>query len=154
MRKRSAGLMMYRMRSGEPEILLVHPGGPFWTKKDKGAWFLPRGEEGDGEEPLAAAKREFEEETGVKPSGSFVELGTVKQKSGKTITAWAFEGDCDPAAIRSNTFAIEWPPKSGKQREFPEIDRAAFFDFDAAREKMHPVEFELFLHLRRLLDKS
>ena len=134
--------------------MLVHPGGPFWAKKDTGAWFLPKGEVEDGEGELAAAQREFEEEMGMKPAGPFFALGSVQRKSGKIVAAWAFEGDCDPAAIRSNTFAIEWPPKSGKQREFPEIDRAAFFDFDAAREKMHPVEFELFLHLRRLLDKS
>jgi len=145
---------MYRVRNGELQILLVHPGGPFWTKKDEGAWFLPKGELREDEEPLAAAKREFEEETGLKPTGPFAELGTVKQKSGKTITGWAFEGDCDPTTFHSNTFRIEWPPKSGKQREFPEIDRAAFFTLDAARRKIHPVEFELLLRLQHALNQA
>lgn len=142
---------MYRIRNGALEVLLVHPGGPLWAKKDKGAWFLPKGEVEEGEELLAAARREFEEEIGLPPRGALLELGTVKQNSGKIIHAWAFEGDCDPAAIRSNTFSIEWPPKSGKQREFPEIDRAAFLTLDVAREKMHPVEFEFVARLERLI---
>ncbi len=147
----SAGLAMYRRRNGALEILLVHPGGPFWARKDKGAWFLPKGEVENGEELFAAAKREFQEETGLPPKGPFVELGNVRQKSGKTVTAWAFEGDCDPAAIHSNMFTLEWPPKSGKRREFPEIDRAAFFTFEAAREKMHPLEFRLFTRLKKIV---
>jgi predicted NUDIX family NTP pyrophosphohydrolase len=151
MAKNSAGLAMYRTRNGELEILLVHPGGPFWAKKDQGAWFLPKGELETGEEPLAAAQREFEEETGLQPKGTFVSLGSVRQKSGKTIRAWAFEGDCDPELLRSNTFTLEWPPKSGKRREFPEIDRAAFFTFEVARDKMHPVELELFTRLKKIL---
>jgi len=151
MPKKSAGLAMYRVRDGAIEILLVHLGGPFWAKKDAGAWFLPKGEIGAGEDELAAAKREFEEETGIKPSEPLVALGSVKHKSGKTVTAWAFEGDCDPATIRSNTFTMEWPPRSGKQREFPEIDRADFFDTGRAREKMHPAEFEFFERLQKLL---
>jgi predicted NUDIX family NTP pyrophosphohydrolase len=151
MAKNSAGLAMYRRKNGAVEILLVHLGGPFWARKDKGAWFLPKGEVENGEEPFAAAKREFQEETGLEAKGPFVELGSVKQKSGKTVAAWGFEGDCDPAVIHSNTFTLEWPPKSGKQREFPEIDRAAFFSFEAAREKMHPVELELFTRLKKIL---
>jgi len=154
MAKRSAGLAMYRVRRGELEILLVHPGGPFWVKKDQGAWFLPKGEVKEGEEALVAAQREFQEETGLRPAGPFVELGSVRQKSGKTVSAWAFEGDCDPAAIRSNLFTIEWPPKSGKQREFPEIDRGAFFALDQARGKMHAVEFEFFMRLKAFLARD
>jgi predicted NUDIX family NTP pyrophosphohydrolase len=142
MPKTSAGLLMYRVRNGPLEILLVHLGGPFWAKKDEGAWFLPKGEIAPGEDELSAAKREFEEETGLKPTGPLLSLGSVKHKGGKVVTAWAFEGDCDPSALKSNTFTIEWPPRSGKQREFPEIDGAAFFTIEAARAKMHPAEFE------------
>jgi predicted NUDIX family NTP pyrophosphohydrolase len=144
MAKRSAGLAMYRVRHGALEILLVHPGGPLWAKKDNGAWFLPKGEVEDGEDELAAARREFEEETGLEPSGPFLSIGSVKQKGGKIVAAWAFEGNCDPSAIHSNRFSMEWPPRSGQQREFPEIDRAAFFTLEAARAKMHPAEFEFF----------
>jgi predicted NUDIX family NTP pyrophosphohydrolase len=144
---KSAGLLMYGTHSGLLEILLVHLGGPFWEKKDKGAWFLPKGEVAPGENELAAAKREFEEETGVRPAGPFLALGSVKHKSGKVVTAWAFEGDCDPSALKSNTFTIEWPPRSGKRQEFPEIDRAGFFTIEAARAKMHPAEFELAMRL-------
>lgn len=151
MAKTSAGLILYRMQSGQLEVLLVHPGGPFWGKKDEGAWFVPKGELNVGEEPLAGAKREFEEETGLKPEGEFLALGSVKQKSGKTIVAWAFEGDCDPSSIKSNTFSIEWPPKSGRQQEFPEIDRAGFFTVPQAKAKMHPVEYPLVLRLHELL---
>lgn len=151
MAKTSAGLILYRMQSGQLEVLLVHPGGPFWSKKDEGAWFVPKGELNVGEEPLAGAKREFEEETGLKPEGEFLALGSVKQKSGKTIVAWAFEGDCDPSSIKSNTFTIEWPPKSGRQQEFPEIDRAGFFTVTQAKAKMHPVEYPLVLRLHELL---
>jgi predicted NUDIX family NTP pyrophosphohydrolase len=144
MANRSAGMAMYRVRHGTLEILLVHLGGPFWAKKDNGAWFLPKGEVEHGEDDLVAAQREFEEETGLKPTGPFFALGSVKQKSGKIVTAWAFEGDCDPTAIHSNTFTIEWPPRSGKQRAFPEVDRAAFFTLETAREKMHPAELAFF----------
>ena len=142
MAKKSAGLLMYRLRSGALEVLLVHLGGPFWAKKDDGAWFIPKGEINPQENPFAAAKREFEEETGVTPTGIFLALGDVRHKSGKTVVAWAFEGNCDPAAVRSNTFSMEWPPKSGKQQEFPEVDRAVFFTVEQAKEKMHPGEFE------------
>jgi predicted NUDIX family NTP pyrophosphohydrolase len=151
MPKTSAGLILFRTRNEKLEVLLVHPGGPFWNKKDDGAWFIPKGELADGEELLAAAEREFEEETGVKPEGDFLPLGSVKQKSGKTVHAWAFAGDCDPAAVKSNTFTIEWPPKSGKMREFPEVDRAGFFTVAQAKVKMHPVEFPLVIRLQELL---
>lgn len=152
MAKISAGLLMYRHRSGELEVLLVHLGGPFWTKKDAGAWFVPKGEVNPGENELAAAKREFAEETGLQlASEELLALGTVTHKSGKKVFAWAFQGDCDPARVRSNTFEMEWPPRSGKQREFPEIDRAGFFTVAAAREKMHPSEFEFLLRLEKLL---
>ena len=151
MPKVSAGLVMYRMRGGEIEVLLVHPGGPFWAKKDAGAWFIPKGEVEPHEDLFSAAKREFLEETGLKAEGKFLKLGSVKHKSGKVVTVWAFEGDCEPASIRSNTFAMEWPPRSGKQKEFPEVDRAAFYTIEAAREKMHPAEFEFLTRLRELL---
>src|ERR1700683_4421607 len=108
----SAGLMMYRRRAEHLEVLLVHPGGPFWAQRDAGAWSIPKGEVGDGEDPFAAAKREFEEETGIKPSGDLVPLAAIRQKSGKVVQAWAFAGDCDPKDIRSNTFTMEWPPRS------------------------------------------
>ncbi|HEY6444250.1 MAG TPA: NUDIX domain-containing protein [Candidatus Acidoferrales bacterium] len=143
MAKKSAGLLMYRMRDGILEVLLVHLGGPFWVKKDAGAWFVPKGEVEPGEDELGAAKREFKEETGFDPGDELQPLGSVKHKSGKTVTAWAFEGDCDPATLKSNTFTLEWPPRSGKQKEFPEIDRACFFTLDEAREIIHPAEFEL-----------
>jgi len=154
MGKVSAGLLMYRRRNAQLEVLLVHLGGPFWAKKDAGAWFIPKGEVNSGEEEVAAARREFEEETGVKPSAELVALGSVKHKSGKKVSAWAFEGDCDPAAIRSNTFEMEWPPHSGKKREFPEIDRAGFFSIEAAREKMHPAEFEFLSRLVELFSRA
>lgn len=150
MPKKSAGLLMYRIRNAVLEVLLVHPGGPFWTRKDAGAWFIPKGEVAAGEDEAAAALREFTEETGLKPHGPFLALGAVRHKSGKIVTAWAFEGDCDPAALTSNTFAMEWPPHSGKVCEFPEIDRAAFFTVKAAKQKMHPAEFEFISRLERI----
>ncbi len=134
--KQSAGLLMYRIYDGRPEIFLVHPGGPFWSKKDFGAWSIPKGEYADGEDAFAAARREFFEETGFEPRGEFWELGTLRQPSGKRVTAWAFEGDCDAGAVRSNTFRMEWPPRSGHQAEFPEVDRAAWFPIEIAREKI------------------
>jgi len=154
MAKKSAGLVMYRIRGGALEVLLVHLGGPLWGKKDAGAWFVPKGEIEPGEDEFAAAQREFEEETGFKSTGPFLALGSVKHKSGKTVTAWAFEGDCDPAALRSNTFTMEWPPRSGKHHEFPEVDRAAWFTIEAAREKIHPAEFELLDRLGRHLEQG
>ncbi len=154
MSKVSAGLLMYRSRNAELEVLLVHLGGPFWAKKDAGAWFVPKGEINPGEDELSAAKREFAEETGLAPGAELLSLGNVKHKSGKKVSAWAFEGDCDPAALRSNTFQMEWPPHSGKMREFPEIDRAAFFTIEAAREKMHPAEFGFVTRLLQLISAA
>lgn len=140
MGKISAGLVMYRMVNGEIEVLLVHPGGPFWRNKDDGAWSIPKGEIEPEEDPLLAAQREFQEEMGIKPAGKFVSLGNVKLKSGKVVHAWAFEGDCDPATIKSNTFSLEWPPKSGKVQQIPEIDKAAFLPIMQARVKINPAQ--------------
>jgi predicted NUDIX family NTP pyrophosphohydrolase len=124
---------MYRWTKGELEVFLVHPGGPLWARKDRGAWTLPKGEYEADEDPLVAAQREFHEETGFLPSGTFVELGSVRQKSGKIVTAWAFEGDCDPAKLVSNTCTIEWPPRSGKRIEVPEVDRGQWYGLAEAR---------------------
>jgi predicted NUDIX family NTP pyrophosphohydrolase len=134
MPKRSAGLMMYRRSGIGLEIFLVHPGGPLWAKKDKGAWTLPKGEYEQDENPLAAARREFEEETGFQAIGEFRDLGSIRQKSGKIVTAWAFQGDCDPAKLASNTCEIEWPPHSGRRIEIPEVDRGRWFDVEETRE--------------------
>jgi predicted NUDIX family NTP pyrophosphohydrolase len=136
MAKRSAGLLLFKRCDGKVQVFLVHPGGPFWRKKDAGAWSIPKGEYEEGEDPLAAAKREFEEETGIKPQGKFIALGEIKQPSGKVVSAWAFEGDCSPKEIQSNTFSMEWPPKSGHKREFPEVDRADWFALDDARRRI------------------
>lgn len=133
MPKRSAGLLMYRRSMSELEVLLVHPGGPYFVKKDAGSWGIPKGEYGDKEAPLVAAQREFTEETGFVPAGKFVELGSVRQKSGKVVMAWAVEGDCDPAKLVSNTCTIEWPPRSGKSLEIPEIDQGRWFLLSEAR---------------------
>ena len=151
MPKISAGLLLYRRRSGKLEVLLVHPGGPFWATKDSGSWSIPKGEIDPDEEPLTAAKREFEEETGFKAEGTFIPLRPVKQKGGKVVQAWAFEGDCDPAALRSNMFTMEWPPRSGKQQEFPEVDRVEWFGIDAATEKINPGQAGLLEELNLLL---
>jgi len=127
MMKQSAGLLMFRHRRGAIEVLLVHPGGPFWAKKDDGAWSIPKGLFEDGEDALTAAKREFQEETGGRPVGAFIELGVFKQSGGKLVSAWAVEGEFDLTSFKSNSFAIEWPPRSGRMREFPEADRADWF---------------------------
>jgi len=148
MAKQSAGLMMYRTHGGRLEVLLVHFGGPFWVNKDAGAWSIPKGEVNPGEELLDAAKREFMEETGLKPQGNFAPLDSVKHRSGKVVSVWAFEGDCDPSSIKSNTFVLEWPPRSGKMREFPEIDRAAFFSMDVAETKILAAEAVLLSRLQ------
>lgn len=124
---------MFRRKGGELEVFLVHPGGPFWAAKDAGAWTVPKGEYVDGEEPLDAAKREFTEETGFTAAGEFIDLGTVRQTSGKIVSAWAFEGDCDPARLVSNFCEIEWPPRSGKKMEIPEVDRGAWFPVAKAK---------------------
>lgn len=127
---------MYRHTATVEEVLLVHPGGPLWRNKDSGAWSIPKGEYLDGEEPLNSAKREFEEETGIQPAGEFVPLGELRQPGGKIVTAWALQGDCDPATVKSNLFSMEWPPRSGTIREFPEVDRAEWFTVDVARDKI------------------
>lgn len=151
MPKLSAGLLMYRHGDGQLEVFLVHPGGPYWAKKDLGSWTIPKGEYPESsEDPLHAARREFQEETGFTAEGSFIPLGDLKQPSGKILTAWAFEGDCDSGQLKSNTFPLEWPPRSGQQVEFPEIDRGEWFVIQAAREKLLPGQRPL---LDRLLQK-
>ena len=136
MAKQSAGILLYRRSKGELQVFLAHPGGPFWAKKDAGAWTIPKGEIGEGENPLAAAKREFEEEIGVRLEGKFIELEPIRQKGGKLVLAWAIEGECDPGALRSNVFSMEWPPRSGKRAEFPEVDRAEWLGLGEARAKL------------------
>jgi predicted NUDIX family NTP pyrophosphohydrolase len=150
--KQSAGILLYRLQGEGVEVLLVHPGGPFWAKKDDGAWFIPKGELEEGEEPLAAARREFREELGSElPEGELSPLGTVKNKSGKLIFAWALAGDYDVSTLKSNEFSLEWPPRSGKMRAFPEVDRASFFDAAKAVEKLHPAELPFLERLGLLL---
>jgi predicted NUDIX family NTP pyrophosphohydrolase len=136
MAKRSAGLLMYRRHEDQLEVFLVHPGGPFWAKKDLGAWSISKGEYAEGELPLEAARREFEEETGFAAAGDFLELGTVRQASGKVVSAWAFEGDCDPSQLMSNHCQIEWPPRSGRLIEIPEVDRGGWFSIAEAKERI------------------
>lgn len=149
MPKRSAGILMYRRKNHGIEVFLVHPGGPFWTKKDLGAWSVPKGEYDAAEDPLTVARREFEEETSVVVQGNFVSLGEVKQAGGKIVTAWAVEGDCDPAALKSNTFQMEWPPRSKKMAEFPEVDRWEWFSLNAANERILEGQREF---LKRLME--
>lgn len=131
---------MYRLTPQRLEVLLVHPGGPFWKNKDNGAWVIPRGEVAENEDLFLAAQREFTEETGLTASGPFISLGEVRHRSGKHVHAWAFQGDCDPRTIRSNTFEIEWPPRSGKRQSFPEVDKAEFFALADGRLKMLEAE--------------
>src|SRR5215469_3026204 len=154
MAKISAGLLMYRVREGELEFLLAHPGGPFWKHRDTGAWTIPKGEIHPGEEPLVAAQREFEEEIGLKAQGNFIELKPITQKGGKIVHAWAFEGECDTACIRSNSFQMEWPPRSGKFVACPEVDRACFFRIMEARQKINAAQVALLEELERLQRKS
>jgi predicted NUDIX family NTP pyrophosphohydrolase len=149
----SAGILLYRISDGGLEVFLVHPGGPFWARKDAGAWSIPKGEHGDAEDPEACARREFAEETGTALGpGALADLGTVRLKSGKRVSAWAAEGDLDPEAIRSNTFEAEWPPRSGRRQAFPEVDRAGWFALEAAREKLNPAQVPFLDRLRALLD--
>ena len=150
-KKLSAGLLMYRRRNGVVEILLAHPGGPFFRNKDAGSWTIPKGEPADGEDLLAAAIREFAEETGLNPPGPFTALEPVRQKAGKVVHAWAFEGDCDPEAIVCNEASIEWPPRSGRRISFPEIDQAKFFALDAARKRINAAQVGLLEQLEVLI---
>jgi len=148
----SAGLLMYRIKDGAIQVLLAHPGGPYFVNKDDGDWSIPKGEPGPDEDLLLTAQREFQEETGLKPAGPFVPLQPVKQKGGKVVHAWAFEGDCDPATIKSNTFTMEWPPRSGQQQTFPEIDRAEFFDLETARRKIKSGQVGLIDELETIVE--
>jgi predicted NUDIX family NTP pyrophosphohydrolase len=145
---------MYRVREAVLEFLLVHPGGPFWKNKDAGAWTIPKGEMAPGEDPLACARREFFEELGFEADGDFIALASVRQKGGKTVLARAFRGDCDPEQIRSNTFEMEWPPRSGRFQKFPEVDRAAWFDLSAARVKINPAQSALLDEVARTVRHS
>ncbi|HEY8377598.1 MAG TPA: NUDIX domain-containing protein [Nannocystis sp.] len=152
MPKQSAGLLVYRRRGEDLEVLLVHPGGPLWARKDAGAWTIPKGEHGPGEEPLSAARREFTEETGFEPpAGPCVALAPIRQRSGKLVRAFACAGEFDPTELRSNTFTLEWPPRSGRQAEFPEVDRAAYFSLAEARVKILPPQVALLDELERVL---
>ena len=136
MARKSAGLLLFRHSEAGLEVLLVHPGGPLWARKDEGAWSIPKGEMEEGEDPLAAARREFAEETGATPEGEFLPLHPVKQAGGKLVYAWAVRSDFDPAGLRCNTFPMEWPPRSGRRQEFPEVDRAQWFPMEEARRKI------------------
>ena len=133
----SAGILVFRRKEGQVEVLIIHPGGPLWAKKDAGSWSLPKGQLGEGEDPLVAALREFEEEIGMPcPTGKKIDLGEIKMKSGKRVRAWAVEGDLDVTQLRSNTFSLEWPPRSGKFQDFPEVDRGAYLSVQEAKEKL------------------
>jgi predicted NUDIX family NTP pyrophosphohydrolase len=154
MAKRSAGLLMYRLRNGQLEVFLVHPGGPFWAKKDMGAWSICKGEYAENELPLEAAKREFQEETGFLAQGSFLELGVVQQASGKMVTAWAFEGDGDPDKLISNLCQVEWPPRSGRMIQIPEVDRGGWFSIEVARERILKAQEPFLDRLSQLLNRE
>ena len=151
MAKRSAGLMLFRTVGGAVEVLLVHPGGPFWAKRDDGAWSIPKGEVAAGEDPLQAALREFREEMGQSIRGDLMSLGSVRQSGGKEVHAWGVRSDFDPSQLHSNTFAMEWPPRSGRQHEFPEIDRAAWFPLEIARVKILKGQVGFLDELKRTL---
>ena len=151
MAARSAGILLHRTRGGVREVLLVHPGGPLWTRRDAGAWSVPKGEYDDGEDAFAAARREFEEELGLAPpDGPADDLGEIRQKSGKVVHAWALAGELDVGRVRSNTFELEWPPRSGRIQEFPEVDRAQWFELELAREKINPAQIALLDRLAAL----
>jgi predicted NUDIX family NTP pyrophosphohydrolase len=151
MTKVSAGLLLYRKKNDALEVFLAHPGGPFHANKVSGVWGIPKGEIDEGEDALAAAQREFEEETGFKPRGPFLALAAVTQKGGKLVQAWAFEGDCDPEKMKSNTFTMEWPPRSGKQQEFPEVDLGAWFSLSEAKQLINPAQIRFLEELQRLV---
>jgi predicted NUDIX family NTP pyrophosphohydrolase len=152
--KKSAGLLVFRLRNARLEFFLVHPGGPYWAGKDAGAWTIPKGEFGDDESALEAAIREFKEETGFGMDGEFMALGAIRQKSGKVVYAWAVEGDVKAEEIQSNTFEIEWPPRSGKMKKFPEVDKGEWFSFLDAKEKINPAQFGFLQQVKELLEKK
>ncbi|MFO7853333.1 MAG: NUDIX domain-containing protein [Bacteroidota bacterium] len=152
MAKKSAGILLYRFNRGIFEVLIVHPGGPYWAKKDEGAWSIPKGEFEDDEDPLEAAIREFNEELGLEIKGDFIPLTPVKQRSGKTVYAYAIEKDFDPSGFTSNTFSLEWPPNSGKMKEFPEIDKAGWYDFETGKRKLNEAQATIIEELRRKLN--
>jgi predicted NUDIX family NTP pyrophosphohydrolase len=152
--KKTAGILLYRLQDSGLEVFLVHPGGPFWTNKDSGAWSVPKGELEEDEDPLDAAKREFQEETGFSVAGNFVALTPLKQRSGKLVYAWAVKADCDPDAIKSNVFSMEWPPRSGKRQEFPEVDRAGWFKIEVAQDKILPGQLGFLEELERTVTKN
>jgi predicted NUDIX family NTP pyrophosphohydrolase len=151
MGKKAAGILLYRKKESSLEVFLIHPGGPFWAKKDESSWSIPKGEFLENEDPLTAARREFQEETGFAVEGPFVSIGSIKQSSGKVVQAWACEGDVDASAIQSNSFSLEWPPRSGKFQDFPEADRAEWFTLDLARKKILKVQMRFLENLERLL---
>ncbi len=153
-KKLSAGILLYRQREGNVQVFLVHPGGPFWVGKDDGAWSIPKGEYSDGDDPLATAKREFFEETGFEVTGTCYALLPLKQPSGKVVSAWAIKGDLDAAGMKSNTFSLEWPPRSGKMQEFPEIDRGGWFDLSTARTKLLPGQRGFLDQLQKFLAEN
>lgn len=151
MAQKSAGLVFYRFHHHFPEFLLVHPGGPFWMKKDLGVWSIPKGEFAETEDPLAAAIREVEEELGIRAAGEFMALSTIKQKGGKLVYSWALQQDIDPQKIKSNSFQLEWPPKSGTKKDFPEVDKAAWFGMEEAKKKIIPEQSALLEELAKKL---
>jgi predicted NUDIX family NTP pyrophosphohydrolase len=153
-RRQSAGLLLFRRRAGVLEVLLVHPGGPLWARKDEGAWSIPKGEVGENEDVLTAARREVAEETGANPSGTFIALSPVRQTGGKIVHVWAVESDFDPASLTSNLFEMEWPPKSGTQRSFPEVDRASWFDLATAARKILPSQAIVLQHLAERITQA
>jgi len=150
--KTSAGILLYKKASNGLTVFLIHPGGPFFARKDEGAWSIPKGELDEGEDGLDAAKREFEEETGCRAGGPFLPLSPIKQKGGKTVLSWAAPGDCAADAIRSNTFTMEWPPKSGRMQEFPEVDKAEWFTIEEARKKINPAQAAFLDELQARID--
>lgn len=154
MPRTSAGILLYRTMNGVPEVFLVHPGGPYWAAKDLGVWSVPKGEPGPDEDPLAAARREFTEETGFSVEGEPVALEPIRQSGGKLVRAWALEGNVDPDSLRSNTFTMEWPPRSGRQRAFPEVDRAAWFPLPEARRRILAGQVGLLDQLERRLGQD
>jgi predicted NUDIX family NTP pyrophosphohydrolase len=150
----SAGILLYRIRGQTLEVLLVHPGGPYWQRKDAGAWSIPKGELEEGADALATAQREFEEETGSRPEGEFIPLAPLKQPSGKLVYAWTLRGDIDASSIKSNTFALEWPPRSGQRQEFPEVDRGEWFSIPIAKSKILPGQLGFLDELLAYLDTA